>query len=405
MKRQQLVMKLGRIKKGVQSTQPVKPNTISCSLRDWLYDLQDTDDDPLIHAAYSSNDPNKQFVLCTENDKSEVLQILHDDKNLNTSLMRCINFIVHVYEQTYLEGKSYQLQMEPSPTIAIKSIGLNASIKKAIQHLWDLDHNCLTPDRDYAINVQKGKKPYQLTDDAKYPLFKFVDKNAFRRPTYRSFIALLDNYCSEVGKAEVVTSKERQENAAFLKAIMNTAPMQFCHKYCVANLGNDAVPSDRNGFEKLLHTLWFDLYHRSRGGRPDSSGFEHVFTGEIKNGEISGFHNWIQFYIEEKRGNVDYHGYIKPRCKTDARTDSDDHVLTVQFSWNGVMKKMGTMFLGVSPEFEMALYTLCFLMGNQENKVDLRTGEENFGLNIKCFTMARNKIGTSYPEVLNHYED
>jgi len=86
-------------------------------------------------------------------------------------------------------------------------------------------------------------------------------------------------------------------------------------------------------------------------------------------------------------------------------TDSDDHVLTVQFSWNGVMKKMGTMFLGVSPEFEMALYTLCFLMGNQENKVDLRTGEENFGLNIKCFTMARNKIGTSYPEVLNHYED
>lgn len=42
----------------------------------------------------------------------------------------------------------------------------------------------------------------------------------------------------------------------------------------------------------------------------DSSGFEHVFVGETKSGtEIVGFHNWIQFYLQEKSGNLDYKGY------------------------------------------------------------------------------------------------
>lgn len=43
---------------------------------------------------------------------------------------------------------------------------------------------------------------------------------------------------------------------------------------------------------------------------PDSSGFEHVFVGETRGKEVIGFHNWIQFYLQEKAGNVDYKGYI-----------------------------------------------------------------------------------------------
>jgi hypothetical protein len=48
----------------------------------------------------------------------------------------------------------------------------------------------------------------------------------------------------------------------------------------------------------------------------DSSGFEHVFVGEIKKHddgslEVSGFHNWIQLYLSEKGGNLDYKGYYK----------------------------------------------------------------------------------------------
>ena len=43
----------------------------------------------------------------------------------------------------------------------------------------------------------------------------------------------------------------------------------------------------------------------------DSSGFEHVFVGETRgDSEVIGFHNWIQFYLQEKAGHVDYQGYI-----------------------------------------------------------------------------------------------
>jgi poly(U)-specific endoribonuclease len=105
---------------------------------------------------------------------------------------------------------------------------------------------------------------------------------------------------------------------------------------------------------QLLFQIWFDLYRRDYGGRLDSCGFEHVFVGEVRGGEISGFHNWIRFYLEEKKGTVNYRGYIKPKSETESEADSNDHVLTLQFSWNLVLKQLGTMFIGVSPEWEMA---------------------------------------------------
>ena len=43
----------------------------------------------------------------------------------------------------------------------------------------------------------------------------------------------------------------------------------------------------------------------------DSSGFEHVFVGETRGHDVIGFHNWIQIYLEEKSGNIDYKGYFR----------------------------------------------------------------------------------------------
>ncbi|KNC80689.1 hypothetical protein SARC_06938, partial [Sphaeroforma arctica JP610] len=50
-----------------------------------------------------------------------------------------------------------------------------------------------------------------------------------------------------------------------------------------------------------------------RDTQNDTSGFEHVFVGEVRNGEVMGLHNWIQFFVEEKAGKIDYKGYIYPR--------------------------------------------------------------------------------------------
>lgn len=55
-----------------------------------------------------------------------------------------------------------------------------------------------------------------------------------------------------------------------------------------------------------------------RGGRgwegsPDTH-FGLYVTGEVKKGKVTGFHNWIRFYLQEKEGLLDYysHNYDGP---------------------------------------------------------------------------------------------
>ena len=69
--------------------------------------------------------------------------------------------------------------------------------------------------------------------------------------------------------------------------------------------------SDATTFKSELRRYWFRRYSRSSGLAVDSSGFEHVFVGEVKNGKVSGFHNWIQFYDQEKKGNLQYGSLIR----------------------------------------------------------------------------------------------
>ena len=111
---------------------------------------------------------------------------------------------------------------------------------------------------------------------------------------------------------------ERREIKAFVHAIMETAPIQFYHKDCRAN--DDNIPSDKEGFMKLLHSIWFQLYRRSRGGREDSSSFEHVFIVEVKGNKVS------ELYMEEKKGALGYRRYIKPHSNGDAATNDDDSI-------------------------------------------------------------------------------
>jgi hypothetical protein len=53
--------------------------------------------------------------------------------------------------------------------------------------------------------------------------------------------------------------------------------------------------------------------------------------------------------------------------------------------------------IGVSPEFEMALYTMCFLNGKEDNIVQLGP----YRANIKCYPFGRGqnvKIGSAFPD-------
>ena len=62
------------------------------------------------------------------------------------------------------------------------------------------------------------------------------------------------------------------------------------------------------------------------------------------------------------------------------QTGPDERIINIQFGWGGDVKPVSTLFVGTSPEFDMALYTLCFCAGEQENFVHLGPYE----VKIRC---------------------
>ncbi|KAF7010255.1 hypothetical protein CFC21_024688 [Triticum aestivum] len=267
------------------------------------------------------------------------------------------------------------------------------SLTEACSRLWELDMNRLVPGKDYRIECGEGKKVYQKDDMSSENLFSWLGDDVLTKPTYSRFCALLDNYNPHQGYKEVVTQQDKHEEAAFIEEIARTASIKYLHRYLVLK---GVVSQDYDDFKAMLTSLWFNLYGRC-GNSSCSSAFEHVFVGEIKEQrqgetEVSGFHNWIQFYLEEAKGNVDYQGYIFPRRRGES-PDSETQLLTVQFEWHGVLKSVSSSLIGVSPEFELALYTLCFFMGGEDNRVDIGP----YTVNVKCYRMGNNKIGSVFP--------
>ena len=162
----------------------------------------------------------------------------------------------------------------------------DTSFPTAVQSLWDLDDNRLRPHEDYVIDVQRSKHPCDRDDAADDPLFTSVSEDAIRdRPTYAAFVKLLDNYIAYTGEDEEVSQREIDEQTRFLDLVMETPPMRYLHEYCLAknaHYNGREVTDDEGDFKDMLRNIWFDLYSRSGGrGTKDSSGFEHVFAGEV----------------------------------------------------------------------------------------------------------------------------
>ncbi len=165
--------------------------------------------------------------------------------------------------------------------------------------------------------------------------------------------------CRQVGEAEHLSAAQNREVQQFLDGIVQTPCMQYLHQFLIAQVCNQRrkafsytcnhfylcascsckavnrraceplqtlqhqpcdsthcrmqqlADHDTSAFKQQLYQMWFRSY--TREVRDDSSGFEHVFVGEARDGKILGLHNWIQFSDQEQRGKLDYKGYIFPR--------------------------------------------------------------------------------------------
>ncbi|XP_066540297.1 uridylate-specific endoribonuclease C [Hoplias malabaricus] len=293
----------------------------------------------------------------------------------------------------------FVLLLALSSSIEAASQAVNKELSDLFNELWKLDVNRFKPGTDYTISLQ-GKAGFIASgsttakDHASSPLFSYVDEDKLKSiTTYSRFMKLLDNYERSTGVAERVTSEEVAENNAFLDSILETTVMKRAHQYLVQKGKSQA---QLRQFKSQLYYMWFRLYHRDRNGGEDSSGFEHVFVGETKFGnEIMGLHNWVQFYLQEKQQLLDYKGY---KAKNNEMPKVEDHVLNVQFSWHGLVKPVGSTFIGVSPEFEMAVFTILFLTSTEKTTTAVVNLDE-YQLELVVHRHGRS-IGTSYPKLL-----
>ncbi|XP_031422974.1 poly(U)-specific endoribonuclease-like [Clupea harengus] len=184
-------------------------------------------------------------------------------------------------------------------------------------------------------------------------LFQFVDEaSLFSKPSYAAFVSLLDNYNRKTGTTENLSPQQLKEQERFLtESISNTELGQELYGF----LYTKGVYKSEEEFKYDLKMMWFGQYSRS-SGKMDSSGFEHIFAGEIKSGKISGFHNWLQFYLLEKQGLLNYYSH-----SFDGPWQSYPDVLGMQFKWDGYFKQVGSAIIGCSPEFDLAMYSLCYI--------------------------------------------
>ncbi|XP_061578095.1 uridylate-specific endoribonuclease C [Cololabis saira] len=277
---------------------------------------------------------------------------------------------------------------------------VNQELSNLFNELWRLDVNRMTPGIDYTVSVQGraafvSQGSHVAQDYASQPLFSNVNEIKMQNiTTFSRFMNLLDNYERSTGVAERVTTEELAEINLFLDAVLQTEVMKRAHQYLVSKGKSSA---NLRLFKNQLNLIWFHLYHRQRNVGLDSSGFEHVFVGEAKSGtEIIGFHNWIQFYLQEKNSNLDYKGY---KARERDLPDQDDHVLNLQFSWHGMVKPVGSAFIGTSPEFEMALFTIVFLM-NTERSTTVLVNIDQCQMELVVIRQGRS-LGTAYPKLLS----
>uniref|UniRef100_A0A1I7YLK0 Endoribonuclease n=1 Tax=Steinernema glaseri TaxID=37863 RepID=A0A1I7YLK0_9BILA len=274
-------------------------------------------------------------------------------------------------------------QVESIPAFDVTNI----EIVDVVNRMRSQDENKARPSQ-IELDYQGHTSTRNDEDNARFKLFKRVDTSLFRKDTYEKFIALTDNYDRNTGNEEVDTTEEKQEVDAFLNAIFKTAPWKTLFDFLQRK--RHPFAKDEKTFRRWITQLWFVQYSRARG-KADTSGFEHVFMGESKNGEVAGMHNWIRFYLLERNAseNFDYKGFLIKRFNVMA---------AVKYTWHDQIKRSGGLIIGSSPEFDMALYTMCFLARRGRTTCDVEI--EGCPMSITSYDLVQQRkvfIGTVYP--------
>ncbi|WP_411026842.1 hypothetical protein [Salmonella sp. s55044] len=252
--------------------------------------------------------------------------------------------------------------------------------------LWANDINRIDSSL-YTVNIQTELSGSSNNiDQAPATLFSSFDEAAiYNTGTFVQFTKLCKNYEPNQGTTENRDSiqSEIDEQNAYLDAMMATPLMAEA----VTRLTEVGLVTDADDFRAKMIVAFFDLYQRT--ATDDSSGFEHSFCGEWKSStQVNGFHNWVTFYEQEKLGALNYYGNFG--------MSQPDH-LGVQFYWAGRKKPLTSIMLGVSTEFELAIFMACFLENpGKVTSFTITDGADNWPIQVQTYQQNTIHIGSAY---------
>ncbi|KAK0098906.1 hypothetical protein PV326_000067 [Microctonus aethiopoides] len=264
----------------------------------------------------------------------------------------------------------------------------NEDLEKLSEALFIKDNNNAW--RYITLNLQKKTSSGSTVDESPQPLLA-VNSAALQIPTIDKVLKIYDNYHLDTTEREYISPLQRDEESLLVDTFLSTNVMSMAMKF-LADKGY--FKRDYYEYKYILRQIWFNLYSRGEG-KIGSSGFEHVFMTELKLGtEVSGLHNWIYFNAEEVKKRADYLGYIK---KLDLGNKAA--IIKLHAKFNGIDKPVTSMFIGTSPELEMALYTVCFFV-RPDQTCPVQLGGSKFNIVTHKFRY-RNKdlVGSAYPEI------
>jgi len=246
------------------------------------------------------------------------------------------------------------------------------------------------------LNLQCTTNNGNPEDCSPAPLFTSVDPSVLSLPVYEKLSALYDNYvASPAGVEEDHTEQEHQEEMELLEYLTGTEVMMSTYEFL---FDKGVFTGSMEDWQRHLYDTWFGMYDRTEGGTNLwSSGFEHVFIGEINSkNQVGGFHNWFHWYYLEQRGDINYLGYWETAEFGENMENGGG--ISFTYTWDGHPKPYGSMFLATSPELEMALYTTCLMVRPEaECHVTLR-GRDVYITTWKHTEGGNVMVGSSYPD-------
>uniref|UniRef100_A0A8R1HVZ2 Poly(U)-specific endoribonuclease n=1 Tax=Caenorhabditis japonica TaxID=281687 RepID=A0A8R1HVZ2_CAEJA len=238
-----------------------------------------------------------------------------------------------------------------------KRSSTDPALQTLVDQMWNVDQ-----DRPSAaqVTLNWGTKISGKSGIKEGNLFANVDETLFTKKQYADLLTTYQNelFTADVCKAEAPMSGFRKQ---YLQAVFNafTSTPMFSAAFDYLKAQNYKDTSDLETFKsKVLWPLWFGTYTRCKGAL-GSSGWEHVFSGELKSNEVDGQHDWVRYYTEQKKDKMVYNGYY---------THDEDLIGTFQYHWQGATKPKGGFFTGTSPAFDFSILSVCALVhGNGGN--------------------------------------